>query len=355
MQARLDMHTQMSVVGCGPDSTHETLTIYGDGLRQRIDAKFKHLEARFARIRNIEGAPAKRWRKIEASDLGTSQRRVRQESPIPGLPRIETPGPTDSSQRTRGLHRTTSQLDLRVQERQQGGIRGLRRNASEPELRADPRPDTFHNLNGMLARKAHDKKEDEHASDDVHFFKTLAQLQTINARRLAARESQAMAAQAQEDLQDSRKIVDPNVEHGTDALVALLPDSSMKCSAKSADDAARDDEDMREPQLPAPLTEATVSDALDEVSDGSAQMLASCVDCFWRKRMCAEDMLKIFKSVKSQSKTLFALFDKPSLCAEVFEVFDESASADDLTLLKGVSNASNQSDFPEKPKLEIMQ
>ena len=101
---------------------------------------------------------------------------------------------------------------------------------------------------------------------------------------------------------------------------------------------------MREPQFPAPLTEATVSDTLDEVSDGSAQMLASCVNCFWCKRMSAEDMLEMFKSVKSQSKTLIALFDKSSLCAEVVGVFTAVASADEQAFLMGMSNAG--SEFP---------
>ena len=139
MQARADTPTRMGVFGGEPDSTHETLAIYGDGLRQRIDAKFKLLAARFARI----------------------------------------------------------QLDLRVQERPQGGLRGLRQNASEPDLRSDPRPDTFHNFKGTRPRTSEDKEEEEkEGDDDGHFFKTMAQLQTIKARRLAARESSVTAAQA---------------------------------------------------------------------------------------------------------------------------------------------------------------
>eukprot|EP00802_Teleaulax_amphioxeia_P015111 Tamp_15194.p1 GENE.Tamp_15194~~Tamp_15194.p1 ORF type:complete len:317 (+),score=61.99 Tamp_15194:25-951(+) len=82
-------------------------------------------------------------------------------------------------------------------------------------------------------------------------------------------------------------------------------------------------------RLPAPLTESSVRKALGEVSDGSAQMLTSCVDCFWRKRMSAEDMLEMFKSVKSQSKTLHALFDEG--CDEAWTPHD------DRSLLMGIS------------------
>ena len=93
-----------------------------------------------------------------------------------------------------------------------------------------------------------------------------------------------------------------------------------------------------EPRLPEPLTEANVSDALDEVSEGAACMLASSVDCFWHKRMSAEDLVEMFKLVKSQSKTLLELFDKPSRA----EDFGEAASADDLAFLMGMSNTGKQ-------------
>lgn len=301
MQAREDVPTRM--FGGDPDSTYEPLHklhIHGDGLRHRINTKFRQLEARFALMR-----------------------------------------------------RNTSESDLRVLERLHCG---LRRSTSEPDLRADPRPDTFHNLRGLFARRARDVEEDKNASDhgtsDGNFFTALTQLQTIKAKRLAARASQEMATTTQAFLQDSREIiVDSRLEHGKDTLVAVLYDSSILCSAQRAEEAAKaasDDGDIHQPRLPAPLTEANVSAALDEVSDGTAQMLASSVDCFWHKRMSAEDMLNMFKSVKLQSKMLGALFDT-SLCAEAF---DESASADDLAFLMGLSVAGNQGDFAE---LKIMQ
>ena len=91
-------------------------------------------------------------------------------------------------------------------------------------------------------------------------------------------------------------------------------------------------------KLPAPLTEANVSAALDELSEGSAHMMSSCVDCFWRKCMSAKDMLEMFKSVKSQSQTLRGLFDV---------VCDEAASADEMAFLVGTSASAPAPDRGE--------
>lgn len=86
-------------------------------------------------------------------------------------------------------------------------------------------------------------------------------------------------------------------------------------------------------QLPAPLTDALLSQAMGELNQGTARAVESCVQCYRNKRMSGEDLMSFIRSIATHSRILSDLFAKKQ--EQAFE--GEVACAEDLAELMALA------------------
>jgi len=90
-------------------------------------------------------------------------------------------------------------------------------------------------------------------------------------------------------------------------------------------------------QLPAPLTEQVLSQAMRELNQGTARAVESCLQCYRGKRMSGDDLLSFTRSIAMHSATLSDVFRRKqaSQCD-----MGEAAGADDFAALMALSGGS---------------
>ena len=79
-------------------------------------------------------------------------------------------------------------------------------------------------------------------------------------------------------------------------------------NAARPDAPARKAKRRRQDDLPAPLTQAVLDAAYDELPSGTARCIMSVLDCWHCATLGAEDVIAIVKSVAGRSKVLQELF-----------------------------------------------
>lgn len=84
-------------------------------------------------------------------------------------------------------------------------------------------------------------------------------------------------------------------------------------------------------ELPLPLTESVLAEALIELSQGAARAVESCLDCYRGNRMSSADLLSCVRSFAIGSASLAAVFKAHD--GEEHAMLGEQAGADDLAEL----------------------
>merc|ERR1719329_981559 len=89
-------------------------------------------------------------------------------------------------------------------------------------------------------------------------------------------------------------------------------------------------------ELPLPLTEPVIAQALVELSQGTARAGQSCLECYRSKRMSAADLLSFTRSISVQSASLAVVFKAQDAQNEQNaqdQSMGEAAGADDMAEL----------------------
>merc|ERR1719329_460571 len=89
-------------------------------------------------------------------------------------------------------------------------------------------------------------------------------------------------------------------------------------------------------ELPLPLTEPVIAQALVELSQGTARAVQSCLECYRSKRMSAADLLSFTRSISVQSAILAVVFkaqDAQDAQNAQDQSMGEAAGADDMAEL----------------------
>jgi len=85
-------------------------------------------------------------------------------------------------------------------------------------------------------------------------------------------------------------------------------------------------------QLPFPLTEQLLSQAMRELNQGTARAVESCLQCYYGKRMSGDDLLSFTHSIAVHSATLSALFQR-KMQQVVQSEMSEAVGVNDLAAL----------------------
>ena len=93
------------------------------------------------------------------------------------------------------------------------------------------------------------------------------------------------------------------------AFAALHMPRDYMCHADIEEQQAKRHQPMQM-QLPPPLTEQLLSQAMRELNQGTARAVESCLQCYRRKRMSGSDLLSFARSIAVHSTTLSTLFQR---------------------------------------------
>eukprot|EP00277_Geminigera_cryophila_P043578 CAMPEP_0173075290 /NCGR_PEP_ID=MMETSP1102-20130122/11556_1 /TAXON_ID=49646 /ORGANISM="Geminigera sp., Strain Caron Lab Isolate" /LENGTH=724 /DNA_ID=CAMNT_0013944585 /DNA_START=175 /DNA_END=2346 /DNA_ORIENTATION=- len=89
-------------------------------------------------------------------------------------------------------------------------------------------------------------------------------------------------------------------------------------------------------QLPPPLTEQLLSQAMRELNQGTARAVESCLQCYRSKRMSGSDLLSFARSIAVHSTTLSTLFQRKQV---VLYDMGEAVGDDDFAALMALAGA----------------
>jgi len=100
-----------------------------------------------------------------------------------------------------------------------------------------------------------------------------------------------------------------------------MPGAVLACTATfMSEEDIEEHDDIVEPQakrhqpmqvqLPSPLTEQLLSQAMRELKQGTARAVESCLQCYHGRRMSGDDLLSFTHSIAVHSATLSALFHR---------------------------------------------
>jgi len=92
-------------------------------------------------------------------------------------------------------------------------------------------------------------------------------------------------------------------------------------------------------QLPSPLTEHVLSEAMRELNQGTARAVESCLQCYRGRRMSGDDLLSFTRSIAMHSATLSALFQRKTQQRALQCDMGEAAGADDFAALMALAGA----------------
>jgi len=90
-------------------------------------------------------------------------------------------------------------------------------------------------------------------------------------------------------------------------------------------------------QLPPPLTEQLLSQAISELNQGTARAVESCLQCYHGKRMSGTDLLSFTRSIAVHSATLSALFQRKTQQQVVHRDMGEAVGDDDFAALMALA------------------
>ena len=107
-------------------------------------------------------------------------------------------------------------------------------------------------------------------------------------------------------------------------------------------------------ELPLPLTEAVMAQALVELSQGTARAVQSCLECYRSKHMSASDLLSFTRSISLQSASLAVVFKVLDAQHHAQDAQDQSmgeaAGADDMAELMAMWGSASAPAPPPQPQ-----